>query len=267
MEEELLNPTVEEETVENAEKETAEETNTSKEVETQKGRYYTDEEFNARVNEAADRRYSRKLRKLAKEQALYKDTENVLKAGLGVNNLSEANESLRKYYEEEGIKMPSKVEPEMSDREIQALADADAEDFIDDGEEAMTNEANRLAEIGYENLSKREKLVFKKLADTLTNSKNKKELLSIGATEDVIDSDSFKEFAKKFNPKTPVSEIYELYSSIHETKEEPVSNPGSMKNNELVDEREYFTDEEIDKMTDDELEKNWDKVRKSMTRQ
>lgn len=268
---EELNPLVEEETTENVE-ETTEETQEA-EVEEKpatseekpKGRFVTDEE----LNEIVDRRVSRRMKKLEKDQGIYKDTENVLKIGLGVNDIREANAKLREYYSGEGYEMPKEYEPEMSDREIQALANADAEDIIEEGEDAMRNEANRLAERGYENLNRREKVLFTRLASTLEENKNRRELLRLGASEELIDSNEFKEFAAQFNSKTPVEKILSLYNASNDT-DVKFDNPGSMKNQDKGNtSKEYYTDEEIDQLTDEQLDdpKIWAAVRKSMTRQ
>ena len=268
---EELNPLVEEETTENVE-ETTEETQEA-EVEEKpatseekpKGRFVTDEE----LNEIVDRRVSRRMKKLEKDQGIYKDTENVLKIGLGVNDIREANAKLREYYSGEGYEMPKEYEPEMSDREIQALANADAEDIIEEGEDAMRNEANRLAERGYENLNRREKVLFTRLASTLEENKNRRELLRLGASEELINSNEFKEFAAQFNSKTPVEKILSLYNASNDT-DVKFDNPGSMKNQDKGNtDKEYYTDEEIDQLTDEQLDDPtiWAKVRKSMTKQ
>lgn len=267
---EELNPLVEEETTENVE-ETTEETPEVAEEETAtseekpKGRFVTDEE----LNEIVDRRVSRRMKKLEKDQGIYKDTENVLKIGLGVNDIREANAKLREYYSGEGYEMPEVYQPEMSDREIQALANADADDIIEEGEEAMTNEANRLAEKGYENLNKREKMLFTRLASTLEENKNRRELLRLGASEDLINSNDFKEFAAQFNSKTSMEKILGLYNASNDS-DVKFDNPGSMKNQDKGNTyKEYYTDEEIDQLTDEQLDdpKIWAVVRKSMTRQ
>lgn len=268
---EELNPLVEEETTENVEEtteetpEVVEEEETTTSEEKPKGRFVTDEE----LNDIVDRRVSRKMKKFEKEQGIYKDTENVLKIGLGVNDIKEANQKLREYYSGEGYEMPEVYEPEMTDREIQALANADAEDIMEEGEEAMTNEANRLAEKGYENLNRREKMLFTRLASTLESNKNRRELLRLGASEELVDSDDFKEFAAQFNSKTPMEKILGLYNASNDS-EEKFDNPGSMKNQDKGSaDKDYYTDEEIDQLTDEQLDdpKIWAAVRKSMTRQ
>jgi hypothetical protein len=255
---EELNPLVEEETTENVEESTEKTPEVAEEVkeepapseEKPKGRFVTDEE----LNDIVDRRVSRRMKKLEKDQGIYKDTENVLKIGLGVNDIKEANKKLREYYSGEGYEMPKEYEPEMTDREIQALANADAEDIIEEGEEAMTNEANKLAERGYENLSKREKILFTRLASTLESNKNRRELLRLGASEDLINSDDFKEFAAQFNSRTPMEKILGLYNASNDT-DVKFDNPGSMKNQDKSStDKEYYTDEEINQLTDEQLD-------------
>ena len=99
------------------------------------------EEFNGMVKNRLDR----KDREYQKEISKYKDTENVLKSTLGASDINEANKKLREYYESEGVKLPDVYTPGLSSREIEVLAKAEAEDVIEEGYDAMLNEANRLA--------------------------------------------------------------------------------------------------------------------------
>lgn len=227
------------------------------------GKFYTDEEFNQKVNEIADRRVARKMRKLERELEKYKDTENVLKSQLGGENIDEVNTNLRKLYENEGVSLPNRYVSEDKDY-IEYQATRDSEDFISEGYNAMRDEANRLANIGYDNLNSKDKIVFTKLCEALDRKDDEKILKGLNVDTKILDDKDFIEYREQFNRTVPISKIYEMYSGIKETK---INTPGSLSNNSKV-ESEYFTDEEIANLTMEDLDDPviWEKVRKSQTR-
>ena len=251
---------VQEEVEETTEEETKEETEVEEQPE---GKFYTDEEFNQKVNEIADRRVARKMRKLERELEKYKDTENVLKSQLGGENIEEVNTNLRKLYENEGVSLPNRYVSEDRDY-IEFQATRDSEDFISEGYNAMRDEANRLANIGYDNLNSKDKIVFTKLCEALDRKDDEKILKGLNVDTKILDDKDFIEYREQFNRNVPISKIYEMYSGIHETK---INTPGSLSNNTKV-ESEYFTDEEIANLTMEDLDDPviWEKVRRSQTR-
>lgn len=220
------------------------------------GRVYTEDEFNTAVNEAVDKRVARKLRKMEskyeEELAAYKDTDNVLRSALGTNDIAESNEKLREFYEEQGIELPDVYVPGLSKRDAEALGERDADDFIEEGFEAMEEEANRLAEKKFENLSDREKAEFNKLATTLTSEKRRKDLLSVGGSKELLDDKEFKEFSSQFNSQVSIKDIYEMYNKIKPKKE--VGTPGSMQNHNPSAKKDRYTEEEISSMTSADLD-------------
>jgi hypothetical protein len=221
-----------------------------------------DEEYQKQFNTMVQNRLERVERSYQKKMAGYKDVENVLRSTLNISDDAEVDTELRKYYEQEGINLPEKYNPGLSEREIEALAIMDVREIEEDGYEAMVDEANRLAKIGYNNLSKREKKVFESLANTLTRENETKALLKVGANKDLLEDKNFKEFRSKFATSTPIEFVYELYNK----QSKPVyETPGSMKNVKTADKKTIFTDEDIAKMTDEELEANWEAIRKYQT--
>lgn len=233
-----------------------------KEEEQPKGKFMTDED----INEIVDKRVRRKMEKYEKEMKVYKDTADVIQKAVGGNDINEINHNLRDFYTKEGYELPEKTS-NLSSRELEILARADANDIIDDGYDAMVEEANRLAKIGFENMSEREKVVFKTLGDKLTEENDKKGLLKVGATEDLIKSAEFKAFRNQFNSNTPIEKIYDLYMK-DTTKKTVKENPGSMKNADINTTKDYYSPEEIAKLTEEQLDdpKIWEIVRKSMTK-
>ena len=253
---------VEETTEETTEETEVEESPVEETTEEQpQGKFYTDEEFNQKVNEIADRRVARKMRKVNHEIDSYKDTINVLKSQIGGESPEEVNAKVRELYEKEGVELPKKIVSEDTDY-IKYQADRDCEDIESEGYEKVKEEANRLAEIGYDNLSSKDKILFTKLCESLNKSDDIKVLNSLNVDASLLEDKDFKEFRAQFNRNVPISKIYDMYSGKKETK---INTPGNLENKSTA-ERDYFTDEEIEAMSEEELEKNWDKVRYSQTR-
>ena len=228
------------------------------------GKFYTDEEFNQKVNEIADRRVARKMRKINRELEKYRDTENVLKSQLGGETIEEVNSNLRKLYTDEGVNLPDKYISE--DKEyVEYQATRDSEDIIAEGYQAMKDEANRLASFGYENLSSKDKLVFTKLCDALDHEEDVKILKGLNVETSILEDKDFIKYREQFNRNVPVSKVYEMYSGV---QEKTIKTPGSLSNNTKV-ESEFFTDEEIENLTDADLDDPviWEKLRRTQTRQ
>lgn len=205
---------------------------------------------------------NRMEREYQKELSKYKDTENVLKSTLGASDIDEANKKLREYYETEGVKLPEVYKPGLSSREIEVLAKADAQDFIEEGYDSMLNEANRLASKKYENLNERERIIFKTLADELTNENNKRDLLKVGATEDILDDKKFINFKNQFNSKTPIGDIYNLYLKTQDSKPKPAV-MGSMKDTTAKKEtKDFYSPKDVENFSDEDWEKPgvWEKA-------
>lgn len=216
------------------------------------------EEFNGMVKNRLDR----KDREYQKEISKYKDTENVLKSTLGASDINEANKKLREYYESEGVKLPDVYTPGLSSREIEVLAKAEAEDVIEEGYDAMLNEANRLAEKEYKNLNEREKIIFNTLAEKLTEENNKSKLSKIGAPQDILSDKSFIEFKKQFVSKTPIEDIYNFYVKTKGSQAKPAT-MGSMKDTVAQKEsKDFYSPTDVKNLSDDEWSKPgvWEKA-------
>ena len=206
-----------------------------------------------RANKAVEARLKRERKQFEKELAKYKNTESILRAGLEVETIDEANERLARFYKEQGVAIPE-TKSGLSEREIEILARADAEEIVDAGVEEMTREANELAKRGYENLDAREKIIFTTLAEKLTKDLQKKELVKIGVEPSVLEDKDFKDFATKFNSKVSIADIYTLYSKTHEPKKH-IEKIGSMKSVESPNKiKEFYTPEEVEAMSEKDLD-------------
>lgn len=230
---------------------------------------YTAEEVekmvNDRINDILPKKIEREKRKMEKQYsdklAKYEETDSILKAGLGTKDISESNQRMREFYKEQGIDIPAYSKPKYSEEDEKILGKAEASKIIDLGFEEMQEEANRLATIGVDKMTPREKVIFNTLADELTYQKNKKELAKLGANEELLSNNEFKEFASQFNSKTPIKTIYEMYNVTHQSKPK-AEKIGSMKNNISKEEKDFYTPDEVKALTPEEWEKPgvWEKV-------
>lgn len=207
------------------------------------------------VNDIVSKRIARNTAKIRKEyERKYGELESVLRAGTGKEDVAEMTSTFRDFYQSKGVQMPNT--PTYSTRDIEVLANAEADEIIRSGFEEVVEEVDRLAAIGTQNMSAREKAVFKTLAEYRQNTEKQQELSKIGVTADVYDSKEFKEFASKFSSNTPVTEIYSIYNKMQPKKE--VQTMGSMKNNTQADKgvKDFYTRDEALKFTTKDFDKN-----------
>lgn len=238
-----------EQVAENVEPTTTEET--VEQVETPTEKTYTESE----LNDIVGKRLARNTAKIRKEyERKYGELENVLKAGTGKEDVSEVTDTFKKFYESKGIQIPK--EPSYSDKDIQILAQAEANDIIKAGLDDVVDEVDRLADMGLENMSAREKALFGILAPYRKNAEQGRELSKIGVAENVYNSEEFKQFAGKFGSNTSITEIYEIYSKMQPKKE--IQTMGSMKNSTQTDTgvKDFYTRDEALKFTKKDYDNN-----------
>jgi hypothetical protein len=219
--------------------------------ETPQVKTYTQEEVDAIVG----KRLARKEARIRKEyDRKYGELEEVLKVGTGKDDVGEITDTFRGFYEKKGVQFAKK--PSYTDDDIKVLAQAEADSIIRAGFEDVVEEVDRLSDIGVENMTAREKAVFKVLAEHRQGAERAKELSSIGVTEDVYNSDDFKSFASKFNPTIPVKDVFDIYKKTQPQKE--YKTMGSMKNspNEVNTIKDYYSPEEARKFTVKDFEKS-----------
>lgn len=225
------------------------------EVTTEETKTYTEAEFNAKLDEVLGKKIARKEAKIRKEyERKYGDLEEVLKAGTGKSDVEDITETFGNYYRSKGINIPQK--PAYSDKDIEVLAKAEADDIIRAGYDEVVEETDRLARLGLNNMTARDKAVFATLSAHRQAAERKQELSQIGVTEEVYGSQEFKDFSAKFNPNTPIRDIYDIYQKTLPKKE--IKTMGSMKNN-TTDEgtvKDYYTPEEAKRFTKEDFDKN-----------
>ena len=207
------------------------------------------------VDEMIAKKLARKENKIRKEyENKYSRLETVLNTGLGTETVEEATEKLSGFYTQKGINIPEA--PRYSDREIEVLARAEAEDIISGGYDEVVEEVDRLASIGVDNMSEMDKKVFSRLASERTRLEQEKALAKIGVGKEVIDSPEFVDFAGKLNPNLSLEEKYEMYARFNpKPKGKPI---GSMKGNISKDNgvKDFYTYEESLQFTREELDRN-----------
>lgn len=222
---------------------------------------FTQEEVDAIVG----RNKARLEKKLRKEyDRKYGDLTDVLKAGTGKETVEEQTEAFRNYYESKGLEVKKKPQ-EYSARDLEALAKADADDIISGGYEDVVDEVDRLAELGVENMTARERATFKHLAEHRMKTEKAQKLAVLGVGEEVYDSPEFVAFQKLFASDTPIEKVYDIFSKAQPKKQHQTM--GSMKQSPVNTHKDYYTPEEIDKLTDEDLKDPhvWATVRRSMT--
>ena len=239
------------ETSENVEQTTEE---TVKEPE----KLFTQEDLNAAVGKAK----ARERAKVEKQyQRRYGGLTDVLKAGTGKETVEEMTDTFKQFYQKKGIQFSQ--EPAYSEEDIALLANADANDIISSGFDEVVEEVDRLADLGTDKMTPRERALFKTLAEHRQNAERGQALNAIGVTEDVYNSKEFKAFADQFKPSVPITEVYKQYAKTVKPNVEPI---GSMKNGSHDEGKTFYTPEEVDKLTPKDLDNPviFQRVRDSM---
>ena len=212
---------------------------------------YTQEE----LDEIVGRRLARNKAKITKEfERKYGALEDVLKAGTGKESVEEMTSTFKEFYRNKGINIPET--PSYSAKDIEVLARAEADEIIRDGLDEVVEEVERLAAIGAQNMTPKEKAMFKQLAEYRQNAERTRELSKIGVTEKEYNSKEFKDFASKFNASTPISDIYDIYNKTKPKKE--VRTMGSVKNTTSDDStvKDFYTRDEALRFTKKDFDKN-----------
>ena len=215
---------------------------------------YTEAEFNAKLDEVLGKKIARKEAKIRKEyDRKYGDLMETLRAGTGKETVEEVNDTFRGFYQQKGIQIPKKAE--YSAKDIEVLAKAEADEYIRYGMEEVVEEVDRLTELGADNLTAKEKAVFKILAEHRQKTERSNELAEIGVTEEVYNSKEFQDFASKFNSSTPIKDVFDIYNKTQPKKE--YKTMGSMKNSATEEGiKDYYTPEEARRFSAKDFEKN-----------
>lgn len=224
---------------------------------------YTDAEVDEIVKKKLYRQEQKLNREFNKQLSSYKRAEEVLNAGLGTSNIEEATDNLTNFYKEKGITIPE-YQPTYNEYDMEAGAEKEARETIESGYDAIVEEVDKLASIGLDKMSKRDKVMFNILAQEREKIENEKEVASLGVSKEELESEEFKAFSNKY-PSLSLKDKYELYSQIKPKKNENIM--GSMKNRATSQVKDYYSPEEIAKLTEEDLDNPqvWAAVRRSQT--
>lgn len=208
------------------------------------------------VNEIVGRSKARLEKKLRNEyDRRFGGLTEVLEAGTGKKTVEEQTEAFRNYYESKGIEIKKKTQ-EYSARDLETLAKADADEIISGGYEDVVDEVDRLEELGVENMTAREKAVFRVLAEHRKAAEKANKLAAIGVDKEVYNSTEFVEFQKMFAADTPIEKVYETFAKLQPKKE--IQTMGSVKNTTTDQNavKDYYSYEESLKFTKKDFDKN-----------
>lgn len=214
---------------------------------------YSESELNQKLDELLADKIGKKTaiikRQLRREyDEKYGELENVLRAGTGESDIKAITDTFTDFYTKKGINIPQRANYNESDLKI--LANAEADDIINSSFNEVVEETDRLADKGLDNMSPREKIVFKKLAEYRQSKERENELASIGAMK-VANDKEFNDFAKQFNSDVPMKTVYEMYTK---TRPQPkVEQIGSMKSTVPNTTKDYYTPDEVDRLTPEQL--------------
>lgn len=215
---------------------------------------YSEAEFKAKLDEGYGKKIARREAKIRKEyDKKFGELENVLMTGTGLKSIEEITDALKKHYEGRGIQFESA--PEYSAKDLEILARADAQEIIRSGDDEIAEEIERLTVLGADNMSAREKAMYKMLTSHKKDAQKQRELAEIGVSEEIFNSEGFQNFAKKFAPDTPITEVYDFYNKQN-TKE--FKTAGSMKSTAANDDgiKDFYTPEEAKRFTVEDFNKN-----------
>lgn len=244
-----------EELIEKAEK-TAEETQKT----------YTEDEFKKQLQAELDKILPSKIeRAKAKAKREYEsrvnEAEGLLMASVGATTYEDARTKLTDLLSRKGVSVPQRAEPQYSERELNLIANADADDVIADGYAEISSEIERL---NGKELSARDKIYFDRLTKAKYQIDEEKELASIGISKADIDNDDYRDFAKNLDSRLSTKQKYELFEK-YRPKAEKV-NIGSLNATPSAGSvyKEYYTPEEASKLTREDLKDP--KIEEAVTR-
>ena len=221
---------------------------------------YSEEELQTRLEElrtqmkeenqkAWNKRWGREKSKMERE---FEKKNEAINLFMQQTNTKSVEDLLNYSYEQYGVERPS-IKANFKDEEI--LGKYDAKEILELNDEMIEEEANRLAGM---KRTAREEATFIELGNYLTTKKSeaqrKKEIKENGFDEELINSEDFKKFSKKFAEETSLKDIYDIYSkTTGKIKEKPFS-AGSANGKIVKEESEYFTADEFNALTDKDLE-------------
>lgn len=229
----------------------------------------TQEEFDKAIQKRLERQERSLKKDFEKELSKYRRTKDLLGVSFNSDDIDEINSSMEDYLTEQGYEIPTtKQQNGLSEEEYEILGNAEANKIIELGEDVIIEELDRLKEFKLEELSSKEKYIYKRLYEKLEENKKHEELQKNGIDLSILEDKKFKDFEKKFSKDTSLLEIVNMYNKFNDTNPEPAK-IGSLKSNSEKAVKEFYTEKEIASLTMDDLDKPgvFEAVRRSMTKQ
>lgn len=222
--------------------------NQEQEPDEQHSRMYTEEEYQRAINKIIARERGNKEKEINPLLATLKAV------GFDGKTPQEINQKLRQNYKSQGVDLPEYKES-MSEREQKALAKLDADEVIELGEQAMQERFGELYQkYKQNNISVREQEEMNLIGKAHSVRLAKKELLSVGADPNIVESDKFKKFAQRYADNISIKEIYEDYKEKYGEKPTKPTSAGSVKTT--------YSETQVDynQMSNEDFEKELQKV-------
>lgn len=211
-------------------------------------RMYTEEEYQRAINKIIARERGNKEKEINPLLATLKAV------GFDGKTPQEINQKLRQNYKDQGVEIPEYHE-NMSEREQKALAKLDADEVIELGEQAMQDRFGELYQkYKQNNISVREQEEMNLIGKAHSIRLAKKELLSVGADPNIVESDKFKKFAQRYADNISIKEIYEDYKTKYGVKPTKPASAGSVKTTHSEAQVNY------NEMSNEDFEKELQKV-------
>lgn len=211
-------------------------------------RMYTEEEYQRAINKIIARERGNKEKEINPLLATLKAV------GFDGKTPQEVNQKLRQNYKDQGVEIPEYHE-NMSEREQKALAKLDADEIIELGEQAMQERFGELYQkYKQNNISVREQEEMTLIGKAHSVRLAKKELLSVGADPNIVESDKFKKFAQRYADNISIKEIYEDYKTKYGVKPTKPASAGSVKTTHSEAQVNY------NEMSNEDFEKELQKV-------
>ena len=143
-----------------------------------------------------------------------------------------------------------------SKRDQKVLGKYDAKEILEAEDDEFTErELNRLANL---KRTEREEETYSELKSNfeskMTAAQRQKEIEEKGLDEEVVNSDDFKSFEKKFSKDTSLSDVYDMFERLNGVKEEAPFSAGSMRDTKSKQTDEFFSADEWEALTP----KDWD---------
>ena len=211
-------------------------------------RMYTEEEYQRAINKIIARERGNKEKEINPLLATLKAV------GFDGKTPQEVNQKLRQNYKDQGVEIPEYHE-NMSEREQKALAKLDADEVIELGDQAMQERFGELYQkYKQNNISVREQEEMTLIGKAHSIRLAKKELLSVGADPNIVESDKFKKFAQRYADNISIKEIYEDYKTKYGVKPTKPASAGSVKTTHSEAQTNY------NEMSNEDFEKELQKV-------